>query len=704
MHRRRDLRSWTLPAINAAIVTAALMASAIGMVTTAPGPSEIAVNDVEALLAEPADAYSVLVVDRDDRLLRPFLTGAGRWRLPADPDAIDPRYLAMLVAFEDRRFFDHHGVDPRAVARAAWQTVRHGRVVSGASTLTMQLARLADPAPGRTIAAKLREMARALHIEATLGKAQILRRYLDRAPFGGNLEGVRAASLAYFGKEPRRLTIAEAALLVAIPQSPTLRRPDRYPDRARAARDRVLDRMARRGVIDPETAAAAKREPVPTARRPVPRYAAHLAREVRIEQPDQTIHHLTIDLDLQRRVEILARDHATRTDERISAAIVVADHGTGEVMALAGSAGFLDHRRSGHVDMSRAVRSPGSALKPFIYGLAFETGRVHPQTLIEDRPTEFGAYAPTNFDKSYQGTVTVAEALRQSLNVPAVMLLEMAGPVRLRSRLEQAGMRLGLPADTPPSLAIGLGGVGVTLRDLVGVYTALPHRGEAIGLRYRRDRDAPDRRAVMEPGATEQVAAILAGVAGPELSSTHGIAYKTGTSYGYRDAWAVGFDGRHVVGVWLGRPDAGAVPGMTGYRTAAPLLFEVFTALRPDTEPFRANEELLARSDPLPAHLRLFRRAEDRLRAEGDQAPLRVVFPPDRAELALDRDRTGAPFPIALRAEGGTQPYVWLIDGVPIETPRRRRQTQFTPSGEGFVEATVIDGAGAAASVRFSLD
>ncbi|HEY7600278.1 MAG TPA: penicillin-binding protein 1C, partial [Candidatus Limnocylindrales bacterium] len=389
--------------------------------------------------------YSTLVVDREGRLLRPYVTAEGRWRLPVALDDVDPRYVALLLAYEDRRFRSHPGVDALALARAAWLWARNGRIVSGGSTLTMQVARLLEPRSERTLAAKLRQIVRAIELERTLSKDQVLELYFSLAPYGGNLEGVRAASLAYLGKEPRKVSLGEAALLVALPQSPEPRRPDRSPAQAQQARDRVLDRAAASGLLPADEVAQAKREPVPNGRKAMPALAPHAADQALAAAPDKKLHRLTIDAHLQKNLEELARDRARALGPDVSVAIVAVDHASGEVRARVASTDYFDERRAGQVDMTQALRSPGSALKPFIYGLAFEDGLVHPETLIEDRPLRYGAYAPENFDLTFQGTVSVRRALQLSLNVPSVALLEKVGASRLTARLAQAGAPLVLP-------------------------------------------------------------------------------------------------------------------------------------------------------------------------------------------------------------------------------------------------------------------
>ncbi|MDB5515030.1 MAG: Penicillin-binding protein, partial [Tardiphaga sp.] len=518
-----------------------------------------------------ARQVSTTVVDRNGKLLRAYAMTDGRWRLPVNArTSVDPTYLDLLLAYEDRRFRSHRGVDPLALGRAAFQLVTEGHIVSGGSTITMQLARLIEPRQQRSIGAKLRQAVRALEIERQLSKDQILDLYLALAPFGGNLEGIRAASLGYFGKEPKRLSLAESALLVALPQSPETRRLDRHPAHARAARDRVLERIVHEGRVSAEDANLAKAVPVPRLRKPLPILAPHSADQATSLVKDAPVIRLTLESGIQRALEALARDRASALGPNLSIGIVAVDNDSGDVIARVGSPDYFDDRRAGQVDMTRAVRSPGSTLKPFIYGLAFEDGFVHPDSLIDDRPIRFGSYAPENFDMTFQGTVPVRRALQLSLNVPAIALLDRVGASRLSSRLKQAGASLVLPKDEAPGLAMGLGGVGVTLQDLVQLYSGIARLGTTRPLReIMRDKDdARDPLRLMDQVAAWQVGNVLIGTPPPENAAHNRIAFKTGTSYGYRDAWSVGFDGRMTIGVWVGRPDGAPVPGLVG-RTAA---------------------------------------------------------------------------------------------------------------------------------------
>jgi penicillin-binding protein 1C len=647
-------------------------------------------------------SYSVEVVDRDGRLLRPYATEQGRWRLKADVEDVDPRYLAMLIAYEDRRFYKHYGVDPWALVRAAWQWAVHREIVSGASTITMQVARLLEPRNERTLGAKLRQMVRAIQLERALSKDEILSLYLSLAPYGGNLEGVRAASLAYFGKEPKRLSRAEAALLVALPQSPEARRPDRSPERARRARARVLDRVADANGIPADEVAAAKTGPMALQRLAMPALAPHAADQAVIATPDSRRIELTLDGRLQQALEMLARERADALGTEISVAIVAVDHASGEILARVASPDFFDKERAGQVDLTRALRSPGSALKPFIYGLAFEDGLAHPETLIEDRPARYGNYAPENFDLTFQGTVPVRKALQLSLNVPAVALLDRVGAARLSARLSQAGGDMVFPKGEVPGLAMGLGGVGVTLTDLTMLYAGLARQGTTIPLVERRSETALARppRRLLDPVAAWYVGNVLIGSPPPENAARNRIAFKTGTSYGYRDAWAVGFDGRRTIGVWVGRPDGAPVPGILGRTAAAPILFDAFarSGELPAPLPPAPKGAILAVNGKLPLPLQRFD-SDGPAARHGER--VRIMFPPHGARLEL-ASVDGKPEPVALKIAGGVAPLTVLVNGVPQERGSGRT-IFFDPKGPGFVRLTVVDGKGTADSVMVRL-
>ncbi len=638
---------------------------------------------------------SQVVLDRQGKLLRAYATKDGRWRLPDAPEDVDPRFLKLLFAYEDKRFYEHDGVDARALGRAAFQLISQGHIVSGASTLTMQVARLLEPREHRSFGAKLRQIVRALEIEHADSKGEILALYLTVAPYGGNLEGIRAASLAYFGHEPRKLSLAESALLVALPQSPELRRPDRFPDAARAARDRVLDRAVLAGLLPPDEVARAKLDPVPRERKALPVLAPHAADQVVTAEPDRRVHRLTIDAGMQKSLQELAYDRAHALGPQVSAAIVAVDNESGEVRARVGSADYFDERRAGQVDLTQALRSPGSTLKPFIYGLAFEDGLLHPETLIDDKPARYGSYTPENFDLTFQGTVTVRRALQMSLNVPAIAVLGKVGVSRLSARLMQTGATLVLPKGEAPGLAMGLGGVGIKLTDLVMLYTGVARGGSAVTLTEREGAPDLSTRRLLDPVAAWYVGNILIGAPPPDNGPAGRLAFKTGTSYGYRDAWAIGFDGRMTIGVWVGRADGAPVPGLVGRAAAAPILFDAFARIDSTSVPLARAPKgaLAAATSKLPPPLQHF--TADAASSAVAALP-RFMFPPDGARIEVTKSGLE---PVALKIAGGAGPLTVMVNGVPLAAPSSRRTLFFSPDGPGFVRLTVMDARGASDSV-----
>jgi penicillin-binding protein 1C len=634
---------------------------------------------------------SAEVRDRHGALMRAFPVEDGRVRLAVALDQVDPEFISMLLRYEDKRFYRHSGVDPLAMLRAASQALWQGEIVSGGSTLTMQVARLLENSGTGRWQGKLRQIRLALALERQLDKDQILSLYLLHAPYGGAVEGVRAGSLAWFGKEPARLTMAEAALLVALPQAPEARRPDRHPARAAAARTRVLQRA--------QPAAGVHLPKLPSKMVPFVRLAPHLTDRIAAEDPLRQRFDLTLDARLQTQLEALA-GHAVRGQPRgVSAAILVADHRTGAILASVGSPRYsAGGGAAGFVDMTRAIRSPGSTLKPFVYGLAFDQGLAHPDTLINDAPVAFGRYAPQNFDGQFRGELTVREALQLSLNIPPVLLTQELGAARLMAGLRAGGAVPHLQGK--PGLAVALGGVGLTLTDLVQLYGALPQGGRAAQLYALQGGAQQSQRRMMTRAAAWQVSHILASITPPNGAAARAgqIAYKTGTSYGHRDAWAIGFDGAHVIGVWLGRPDGTPVPGVFGGDLAAPILFEAFGRLKaaPDPLPGPPPETLIVSTASLPAPLQRFR-PRDAVFAGAANYPV-VAFPPDGA--VLQRGLDG----VSLKLRAGVLPLTILVDGAPIVTGLHRRDVVLPLTSPGFSRISVIDAMGQAVQVQIRLD
>lgn len=539
-----------------------------------------------------------VVVDEQGTPLWRFADSEGIWRYPVTIEEVSPRYLEALIQYEDRWFWDHPGVNPFSVLRAAWQDLTSGRVVSGGSTLTMQVARLLDPHP-RTFGGKIRQLWRALQLEWHLSKRDILTLYLNRAPFGGTLQGVGAASWAYLGKSPAQLSYSEAALLAVLPQAPSRLRPDRWPGRAEAARNKVLARMQTQGVWSAKQVRESREEPVWLAPRQMPQLAPLFSRMMLGKSRDDKIV-TTLDAALQRQLEELAMNWKGRLPPRSSLAMIVVDHATMKVRGWVGSVDINDDSRFSHVDMVSAIRSPGSVLKPFVYGLAMDDGLLHPASLLQDVPRRTGDYRPGNFDSGFHGPISMSEALLRSLNLPAVQVLEAYGPKKFAGKLRNVGLPLIMPAGAQPNLALILGGAGARLQDIVAAYSAFARHGNAARLRLLPG-DPLVERPLMTPGAAWIIRRILANQAQPlpdsALPQVVPLAVKTGTSYGYRDAWAIGVNARYVIGIWTGRPDGTPVAGQFGYASAVPLLNQVNNLLLSHSV---VDEARLPR-DPRPA-------------------------------------------------------------------------------------------------------
>ena len=530
----------------------------------------------------PKDDLARVVLAEDGTPLWRFADANGVWRYPVQTSEVSPYYLDALLTYEDRWFYQHPGINPLALARATWQNLTGARVVSGGSTLSMQVARLLGP-HSRTFYGKLRQLWRTAQLEWHLSKEEILNLYLNRAPFGGTLQGVAAASWAYLGKSPAQLTHAEAALLAVLPQAPSRLRPDRHPQRAQHARDKVLRRLAEFQVWPPSAVDEALEEPLLLAPRLEPSLAPLLAR--RLNRPDSPpLIRTTLDATLQRRLEDLLLGWRARLPEHTSAAILVVEEETMAVRAYLGSVDINDARRFGHVDMISALRSPGSTLKPFLYGMALDEGLIHSESLLQDVPRRYGDYRPGNFSMGFTGAVPASTALSSSLNLPAVQLLEAYGPKRFAAQMRIGGIPLALPALAEPNLALILGGAGSRLEDLVSGYSAFARDGRSATIRLQPD-DVLRERPMLSPGAAWIVRRILSGQARPdrdpraELVQRPVLAWKTGTSYGFRDAWAIGVGPRYLIGVWIGRPDGTPVPGQFGLASAAPLMLQVHDVL-----------------------------------------------------------------------------------------------------------------------------
>lgn len=548
-----------------------------------------AVFNVLYPLDMPKIEISTTVVAKDGEVLRQFADDNGVFRHWTTLEEVSPDYLNALIQYEDRYFYQHFGINPFSSLRALWQWLKHQRIISGSSTLTMQVARLLYPHE-RTIKGKFEQVFRALQLELNYSKAEILTLYINLAPMGGNLEGISAASQRYFSKKASELTLSESALLVALPQRPSIYRPDRNLEKARYARDKVLQRLYDFAEIDEVTYFAATQDPIHYLPSETPFYAPLLAERLRRENPEQHRIETTIDYYLQRQLETFLRKESARFPANVSAAILVVNNRTHEVASYIGSVDLFDRSRAGFVDMVTAIRSPGSTLKPFAFGLALDYGIIHEASLLTDVPRSFDGYEPQNFDRKFRGRVPMYRALQQSLNVPVVQVFQHLTPHYFLKSMRDAGIQLTVEA---PTLSLILGGVGTTLEAQVQLFSSLAADGRIYPLRMLQVPEAVEilqkpmnGNVLLSPEASWIITKTLRSVSPPKRLNTRKIAWKTGTSYGYRDGWALGVSPDWTVGVWIGRPDAVPNVGVLAGDIAAPMLFDIFAFLPKDQTTF----------------------------------------------------------------------------------------------------------------------
>jgi len=657
---------------------------------------------------QKAEDLSPIVLDRNDVWVHAFTNDEGMWRFSAHLEDLDPDFVKRLIVIEDKRFYYHWGVDVFAILRATGSLIKNGRIVSGASTITMQTARLLEPR-SRHIGSKFLEMIRAIQIERRLNKQEILELYLTLTPYGGNIQGVRAASLIWFDREPKYLTPAQQALLIALPQAPEARRPDRRPHIAQTARTEILTRLERKNALSSAMMQEAIISPIPLKRTPLQRDGWHLSLEIANQRKDQLRRgdhkderiKTSLDLSLQQMTQNSIRQYlkskqAEDIDKTTSAAMIIDNHSR-EVLALVGSGG-LD-QAGGWNDLSRAIRSPGSTLKPFIYGLAIEDGLVNAESRIEDMPRSFDGYSPENFDRNFRGEVSIKEALQHSLNVPAVSTLEKVGASRLAAVFQLAGAQISSSknAKEGPGLALALGGVGISMRDLAILYTGLAADGRVKPLNLTpidHKTNKPQSYRLFSNLTAKYIQDILYGA--PSLrgrvphnltQNTPKIAFKTGTSYGYRDAWAAGFNERYTIIVWIGRADGAPRPGHTGRNTAAPLLANLFDSV----QQFQSDDLDIDDDNNEKDNIDLYANLKQ-LTPLGEKftqvRPPEIIFPRDGVELFVD---TKSDRGLVLSARGGNGRHQWYVDGNPIISDSLGDQFIWKPKKSGFYRLAVID-------------
>ena len=608
--------------------------------------------------------HSPAVYDRHGALLYSYLTADGKRRLP--PGALPAHYTALLLNYEDRRYYQHHGIDPRAVIRALGENLRGGGIRSGASTLTMQAARLIYRTP-HTLSGKIRQTLRALQLETHYDKTTILRCYASLAPMGGNLEGIGSGAWYYFGKTPAELSTGEAAWLIALPQNPN-RLAD--PDRARAARNRVLDRALKNHTINNETHHNASHEPLAPAPHTFPQHAPHYAALALKRGESRT----TLDRNLQTRLETILAAAVQNRPPRSNLAALILDNDSGETRAYLGSAAYHDKTRLGANNLLTAIRSPGSTLKPYITLYALDHYHLHPHTPIDDTPLD-GPYNPDNYDQKYLGRITLGEALQRSRNTPAVRLLERIGPDTFAAWLEQHGLHLTTLRNSPPNLTLALGGVGIRATELAALYRQLAN------CTYRPEKPAPlaSQRACLQ---TSQILQTVGDSSGPLKYGAEPVALKTGTAYGWRDLWAIAYSRDYTILLWGGRADGGYNDQRASAEALIPIIRQITATLPDPPREYRAPQaawdtrENTIAPPPAPA--------------------LRITAPADHATI---ENRGQA---ITLQTDGGVPPYTWLANRQLLRQSHSP-QTLWQPPGDGDYDLDVSDQRGNHARIHIRL-
>ncbi len=542
----------------------------------------------EKLIPKPSTA----VVDRQGAMLRVFISSDQMWHIPVTGTNITPQLRQAVICYEDKYFNWHLGINPIALVRAAKANLKAGRIVQGGSTLTMQVARMMEPKP-RNIRNKLIEMFRALQLEARYSKEQILNFYFNLAPYGGNIVGVVAAAQLYFNKRPDQLSLGECALLAAIPNSPTQLRPDVDRTATQKARDKVLRLMHRAGKISSQQLEEALAEPIPERRADLPFLAPHLCTYLVQNYPSSSRLETTIDVKAQQLAEAILEAHLQpwRRQGITNGSVVIIENKTQQVLAFVGSADFFDAANQGQVNGAMATRSPGSALKPFIYALGIEHGLISPQSRLYDIPVEYGGYQPENYDNTFHGMVSVTEALTRSLNVPAVNLSAALGEDGIYTFLKNAGVTTLKRERQHYGLSLILGGCEVTLLELTNLYAGLANGGIFRPYRLLKNQPEMPGKQLLSEGTCYIISELISQLRRPDLPASWEfsmnlpkVAWKTGTSYGHRDAWSIGYTPQYTIGVWIGNFDGKGAPALVGAEVAAPILFALFTALEQKSE------------------------------------------------------------------------------------------------------------------------
>jgi len=627
------------------------------------------------------------VLDKDGQWLYVTTNSTDKWRFRVNLKKIDPIYLKMLINFEDKRFFNHHGVDLLALFRASWQLLTTGHIKSGGSTITMQVARLLEPKK-RTISAKVVEIIMALQLEAHYSKEEILETYLTLAPYGGNIEGIEAASWRFFGKHPYALSVSESAMLVALPKNPEGYRPSRHPKRAKVARSRVIKRAYDRGVINKLLYNRALNATINTHYYTFPRLAPHFSQKI-LKKSRATKIYTTIDKTLQKQLEIWAKLRGEELPNGASMALLAVENSTGKIRAYIGSNDMFSKKFPGFIDGVDIIRSPGSALKPFIYAMGFDRHIIHPQTVILDSEVSFGNYHPHNYSRRFHGEVTIIEALQNSLNIPAVKVLYRVGAGEFIDKLKLAIGKVYIPKGVA-TLPVALGGLGITLKQLTQAYVSLANGGKKRAIWAIKPKKSQNDIKLFTRQSSKIITAILRTIPAPKNFTNIGkkIAYKTGTSYGYRDFWSMGYTKEYSVGVWVGRADNQPVVKASAKEIATPIMFETFSILNAIHGLKNWNWSPNFIKETPPKVLKYF---DKELKSQNQ---LKFLYPKDGSKY-----QSAGCHKVTVRVaiDRGIAPYFWYIDNAPLDFNKTTFQKQFN---EGAHRITVIDSSGSSKSVN----
>lgn len=637
---------------------------------------------------EPANHTSRIITAKDGTWLYAQTNAEQKWRFSPDISKLDPMYLQMLIRYEDKRFWSHFGLDPLAMGRAIGQLIINGRITSGGSTITMQLARLLEPKE-RTVLSKFIEIFRAFQLEIKYSKKEILQAYLTLAPYGGNTEGIIAASMRYFGKPPYSLSASEAALLVSLPQSPERNRPDKHPKKSKKARDKVLQIMQNQHVISRDYCVNSIKDMLPGRAIAYPRHAAHLSQKLLHRSSSNTII-TTLDSALQIQIEQWAIKKGESLPKGSTLAILVAENNSSEIKAYIGSHDMFHPKIAGYIDMIPVSRSPGSALKPFIYGLGFEEHIIHPSTHIYDIQTRFGDYTPHNFSRKFRGEVSIAYALQHSLNIPVIKVLHKIGPQKFIDRIEKLASPIQIPKNKA-TLPIALGGLGISMWQMASLYVALANDGTATPLHYLTGTAAPKkkRKKLLSQEAARMTTAILRKITPPKgyRNKNELIAYKTGTSYGYRDLWAAAYTPQYTVIIWIGKANNAPQLRHTGLELAAPMAFEVFSLIHsfyaPISWPWQPSDII----GQAPLGLKHFNKEITQR-----YAPLQFVYPRENTKYYSEGCHDAF---VQVSIQHGQPPYYWYLDEKPSDITQPKYNAQFAT---GAHTITVIDSIGHSAT------